>query len=349
MSSWPLITQLLAAIATGALSALSFWVLSRVMRSVALAVLVALLPVVLPNVGQEVTTTIGSIYIPMLVTVAYLIAFPIRSRAGVIVTSILLALTILTIPTAVLLIIPVALALWSRSISRRIALLWSGVLGAGLLVQLIAVLSSQGQRQGAVSVGSTLAWVDGLTAQLLTALPFAQIPNATITVPLPISVARLSALLLLLALAVVAVILIRARTQLSSGVAGLLILGLLLSAAPVIAGVPNPRYYVLTVIILIGCALMGIDRAFRNATSGVAASVVCVIVAVLWVPQLPAAMWRATADPQWPSELDRVRAECVDENASPSLVFSPAWPEPGLRLTAPTTASIECTSAQALR
>lgn len=341
MGSWPLVAQLLAAATTGALSAVAFWSLSRVLRSTALAILISLLPVILPIVGQEVTTTIGSIYIPMVVTASYLTAFPIRTRAGQVTTAILLALTVLTIPTAVFLLIPIALAAWSRSITRRCALVWSAILGAGLVLQVLALLSSRGQREGAVSVASALAWVDGLTSQLLTNIPFMNLPESVVNFSFPISLARLSALAILLGVGVISVFLIRSRTELPSGIAGILIVGLLLSAAPVIAGVPNPRYYVLTVILLTAGALIGIDRLLPRRSSTIGVVLVCAIAALLWVPHLPAAKWRATADPKWAAELDQGRKKC-STSESVSLLFSPHWPESGLRLSEPTTPTIAC-------
>ena len=348
ISWWPLIANATAALLAAVIAAWVMLVLRRAGCSFWFGALVAILPVLTPMVGYETIGAIGSIYLPLLFAATITVAFPQKGRAFTVLAAVLLLLTVLTLPTAVILVLPILGQAHAGRIRKQAAGLLAGVLIVGAAIQLGFGLFSEHRRQLSATTSTFFFWVENLPTYLAQFAPGLVIPEATLFVPFPITVARLlGAITVAVVVAVSLWLLISRRGSKAFGVATLLVMGLALSAIPVILGNPNNRYYAVTMVLWAAAGLLVVDmlvvRLRGNWQRGWATAAIVVALVVLWIPGYPAASWRAMAGPNWQDEIARAAQVCaVDQNAVVNFMMTPNWPAPGIPVYEPTTGLIRC-------
>ena len=345
---WPFVANATAAVLVAVIAAWVMLVLRRVGCSFWLGALISLLPVLTPMVGYEMIGAIGSIYMPLLFAATITVAFLQRGRAFTALAAVLLLVTVLTLPTAVILVLPIVGQAYAGRIRKRAAALLAGVLVLGAVVQLGYGLLSEHRRHLSATTSTVFFWIENLPPYMAQFFPGLVIPEATVFVPFPITVARLLGVLTVAVVVVVSLwLLVRRRGSSSFGVATLLMTGLVLSAIPVILGNPNNRYYAVTMVLWAAAVLFVIDRwlgrwpgTWQGTT---AAAAVAIALVVLWIPAFPAAPWRAAAGPNWQDEIARVARLCAaNPQGEVSLMMTPNWPAPGIPVYEPTTGRVRC-------
>lgn len=341
LESWAWATNLVAALAAGVLCAIAMgslrsWGLSRVP-----AAFISLLPVAAPIVGLEAINVYSSVYMLLLFTMTIVLATwtPDRSpwwaALGVLVTA-------LTIPSAIVLALPLVLL----AVNRRIKLTqWAPLFVAllvGMCAQLAVALNAAIPRPVSVSWNSINAWVENIPVALLTLWPGMSFGPTTIFGIFETPTQWWSGWLILALLVGLALLGVSRGDRVSWAAGVLTISGLAIGAIPTVIGYVSVRYYVAPVLLITASAVLMVTR-IRWRNPGVAALTGLAVVIFLWWPAFPASSWRATATPSWLTEVDRIRGACaVDVAATVDVLFSPDWPMPQVELSEPTTARAKC-------
>jgi len=348
--SWALIANLLAAALAGLTAALVLVVLRGAGLSLFGSGAVALLPVMTPIVGLEAINTIGSSYMLLLFVSTLAILFrPQRGNRWTWLVAVLLLLTALTIPTAVVLVIPVAMQMWRRAVGRSTGLLWIAALIAGLLPQAIVALTATTQRPIQLSVQSLNDWANSVPTSILTMWPgvslgeYSFFTNFTLA---PLSVTGWFVVVALVVLGSWQLWVGWRRLERSNAAIGALVLaGLAFGLIPSVIGYTNNRYFVVPVLLWAAALIIGLDPVIRRSrwwTVGLVAGLVLLV----WLPALPASEYRSTPAPAWTDEVARVEAKCLSDPAFVDRpIFSPFWPPNwGDGLDEPTHPNLPCTT-----
>ena len=348
--SWALIANLLAAALAGLTAALVLVVLRGAGLSLFGSGAVALLPVMTPIVGLEAINTIGSSYMLLLFVSTLAILFrPQRGNRWTWLVAVLLLLTALTIPTAVVLVIPVAMQMWRRAVGRSTGLLWIAALIAGLLPQAIVALTATTQRPIQLSVQSLNDWANSVPTSILTMWPgvslgeYSFFTNFTLA---PLSVTGWFVVVALVVLGSWQLWVGWRRLERSNAAIGALVLaGLAFGLIPSVIGYTNNRYFVVPVLLWAAALIIGLDPVIRRSRCWAVALVVGLVLMV-WLPALPASEYRSTPAPAWTDEVARVEAKCLSDPAFVDRpIFSPFWPPNwGDGLDEPTHPNLPCTT-----
>jgi hypothetical protein len=138
---------------------------------------IAWLQSLLPIVGLEAINTAGSAYMLLLVVAAICVSFPFTPRLPPFLVPLILFVTALTIPSSVVLFIPLLATVvfgWAQEKKQTIANL--GGLSLGLAIQFLVVLTAQNSRSVEITPASIQDWVAQFPKAVLTLLPgFAEI------------------------------------------------------------------------------------------------------------------------------------------------------------------------------
>ena len=328
---WPLATNLVAAVGAGLLAGGIAWTLATAGVGRLAAGAASLMSVLVPIVGLEAVNTAGSLYMPLLVWAALLASLPPKSTAHLALVVTVLLVTSLTIPSSIVLLLPLSVSayLWRPSLLRF--LLGTFALIMGFLVQVITTMTTANPRPVALSVDSAVAWFEGLASALwtLTPVPWGLDPtgvidaansNATLDVALQV-------VLVLLVLASLVVVWQGARSSqpVVAGLGMLVFTGVLLSGVPALLGYPNNRYFVIPIVAVCVAGVSLLDRLSTRwgTTLAIAVSIAAV---AMWIPRFPASDFRATARPPWTQMLEDAQAQCRAGAEQVSLTFSPDWP-----------------------
>ena len=345
LETWGWVSNVVAAVAWGLLSGITAgWLVARGF-GVYMASGIGLLPVVIPLAGLEAANSVGSVYMPLLYSATAILAVGWDSRSATWVAALIVMLAALTIPTAIILAVPLAVSLAAGRVPRHSALLVAGALAVGSIVQMTVVLTAPSARNLALTPEAIGAWLTDLPTAVVTLWPGLAFGQTTIFgfFSLPVVTWTGAAL-------AIGILLAGARWALNrhagASLAGLLLIcGLAYSFVPTATGYASNRYFVLTVLGVAAAGLLLLSRAFTGKSKWGFAGVI-IIFALAWAPAFPASEWRATATPEWRSTIDRVSAECSGDPTAPArLEFSPNWPQEGVtELQPPTNQFAPCSA-----
>ena len=346
-SSWPLVTNVLAAGIAGLVSGLSFVVMRRFGTGMVVSVVIGLLPVLAPIVGLEALNALGSMYMLLIFLCTLVIAFPApglsRRWLSIILVALLLLLTSLTIPLAGILLGLIAIQAIRRVISLRATVIWVVAIAIGLIAQVVTAATAAVPRAMSTSWESVDAWTHGTVQGLLSYWPGLSSGNVTAFGMSEVSPAPLTGALVVLALAILGIVLLVRGGDRRVGIALLLLSGLAYGALPTIIGWASNRYFVIPALLWGAALLVALDPWIRRTRVWVLV-LIAAVVAIIWWPMFPASQLRSTPAPLWSGEVERIAAKC---SADPTLmerpIFSPFWPPNwGDGLTEPTHPDITC-------
>lgn len=350
--SWALVANVLAALLIGLVSALALVVMRRAGMGWFVAVAVALLPTIAPMVGLEAINAIGSSYMPLLFLSTLLVLFaPFGglSRAWVIFGFVLLFLTALTIPSAVVVALLVLVQALRQVTSWRVGVIWLVGLGIGLLAQAWVALTAEAPRPIEFGVATLNAWAHSVPVSVFTYWPglslgeYSFFANFTLA---PVAITGWLFVVVIAGLGIWRLVAGWASMPGSAAPVGLLLLaGLAFGLIPTAIGDPNNRYFVVPLLLGGAATLVVLDPVIRRARVWILALIVVLVVA-LWWPAIPASWYRSTPAPVWTSEVARIEAQCLLDPAFVDRpLFTPFWPPNwGDGLTEPTHPNLPCTT-----
>ena len=346
-SSWPLVTNLLAAGIAGLVSALSFVVLRRFGTGLVVSVVIGLLPVLAPIVGLEALNALGSMYMLLMFLCTLIVAFPSpglsRRWLPIILVALLFLLTSLTIPLTGILLALIAIQAVRRVITLRATVIWVVAIALGLIAQAVTAATATVPRAMSTSWESVDAWTHGTIQGLLSYWPGLTSDDVSVFGMTTVSPAPLTGALVVLALGILALVLLVRGGNRRVGIALLLLSGLAYGALPTIIGWASNRYFVIPALLWGAALLVALDPWIRR-TRVWALVLIAAVVAIIWWPMFAASPYRSTPAPRWSDEVARIEYKC---NLDPSLmerpIFSPFWPPNwGDGLTEPTHPDITC-------
>ena len=350
--SWALVANLLASALIGVVSALALVFMRRAGMGWLVTIAVALLPSITPMVGLETINAIGSSYKPMLFLATLLVLFvPLGglSRSWVIFGFVLLLLTALTVPSAVVIAVLVVVQALRRVVLWRVGIVWLIGLAIGLAAQAWVALTAEAARPIDFGVESLNAWADAVPISIFTYWPglslgeYSFFANFTLA---PVAVTGWLFVVVIAALGVWRLVVGWPSASGSAAPVGLLLLaGLAFGLIPTAIGDPNNRYFVVPLLLWGAAVLVALDPIIRRARVWVLALVTALVLA-LWWPAIPASAYRSTPAPAWSSEVARIEAKCLSDPAFVDRpLFSPFWPPNwGDGLIEPTHPNLPCTT-----
>jgi len=333
LDSWPLATNLVAAVSYGAMSALIYWLLIRIPIPRVVAAFSALVPVLLPITGLEAINTAGSLYMVLLVAATIAVSANFRRPLPEWVLPTLLLVTALTIPVALVLAFPLGVRYLRKTISlRQLAVAMIGLI-VGSIVQFAVIIGAAGQRPVSVTSSSVQGWIDGTATAVAGVVGIRMEPiardslnwiDSTFGLPLGLTLTVIPAILGLAMLS---------RPKLEFP-ALMILTGSALSAVTAIPSINSNRYYVTFSVLVVLSIIMGLVQS-GNKSLLIAAAVLSGVFAVLWMSHFPASSLRATPEPRWSYMLEETRARCASEaeRVDTVLRFTPVWPPNDLNLT----------------
>jgi len=333
LDSWPLATNLVAALSYGAMSALIYWLLVRIPLPRVVAAFSALVPVLLPITGLEAINTAGSLYMVLLVAATIAVSANFQRPLPEWVLPTLLLVTALTIPVALALALPLGVRYLRKSIAlRQLVAAMIGLI-VGSILQFAVIISAAGQRPVSVTSSSVSGWIDG-TATAVVGLVGIRVE--------PIAIGALNwsdssfSLPLGLTLTLIPTILgfaMLSRPKLEFP-ALLILTGSVLSAVTAIPSMNSNRYYVTFSVLVVLAVVVALVQSGHRSLH-ITAAVVATVLAGLWISHFPASDLRAIPEPRWGYMLEETRARCAAEaeRVDTVLRFTPVWPPADLKLT----------------
>ena len=344
--SWALATNLTAAAIAGVVSALVVAILRLFGLRWFVVIVVALLPVIAPVTGLEAINAVGSSYMLLLFLATLVVAFPPSggmSRLTVALGAVLMLVTALTIPSAVVLLILIGIMVVRRALTVRVGLVWAIALTLGLVVQAIVALGAEARRPIALGTETLTLWADSIPTSIFTYWPglslgeYMFFSNFTLS-PLGITGWLMAAGLLVGGL----VLVVRYQGRLLA--VGILLLGGLgFGFIPSAIGYANNRYFVVPLLLWGAALLVTLEPVIARTRPWIIA-LVSVVVIVIWSPAFAASAFRATPAPPWSDEVARVEAACkADPEFIDRPIFTPFWPPNwGDGLIEPTHPNLPC-------
>jgi len=300
--------------------------------------------------GLEAINSVGSSYMLLLfVSTLALLFAPMRGKGWTAGIGALLLVTALTIPSAVVVLMVLAVQ-WARGAIRRGAgLLWAGALLVGLGAQAFVAVTAESRRPILFSWESLNNWADAVPVSILTYWPglsFGEYSFFTNFSLAPIAVTGWIFVALLVGLGLWRLVVgWRKGTSHDASVGMLFLAGLAFGFIPSAIGFTNNRYFVVPLLLWATAVLIWLAPAIQRARPWVIAVVVGVIV-IIWWPAFPASEYRSTPAPPWQQETERVEAKCLTDLAIVERpIFSPFWPPNwGDGLDEPTHPNLPCTT-----
>lgn len=343
LESWALVANITAGVSAGVLGMICFVSLVRWGLSPLWSTLVALVPVAAPIVGFEAINVYASIYMPLMFTMTIvLVTWTPERRPWFPALGALL--TALTIPSAVVLLIPLAVIFLRKTISLRSAVIVGAGLALGLAAQLVVSTTADNPRQIAVSIQSLRGWVDSVPMALTTVWPGLAFGPAPVFDMFTTPVQTGTGWLVIGFMLAGAVWLLTRPSGVAVAVGSMILVGMLAGAIPTVIGYVNNRYFVIPVLLWIAAALIALGTApWRRPT--IVWAVTAAVLVFAWWPAFAASSWRATASPSWEVEAARVSDTCrSDPGAVVDVLFTPEWPMPHIQVFEPTTGRVPCLS-----
>lgn len=344
LSNWPLVSNLVAAIAIGLGSAFITWLLIRANVSRGAAVVAGLISVSIPIVGFEAVNSSGSAYMIMLIIAAILVSFSFSPSLPVWLTPVFLLMSSLTIPSSAVLAIPLVFFLLTAKANRRRHLVNLFFLGVGLLVQFLVVITAENSRPIAITFDSLTQWVSQIPVAIATLAPaLTRLSGSGLIESDLVSPNSLWGAGILVAL-VLAVVFLNVKGSRKQAAAGWLIfVGFLMGLIPALAGYSNNRYFVVPLAVLL-IGILVIADSLIHKRNAIVFTFVGVLLAVLWLPAFGASDFRSQARPVWEPMLQGVVEGCESNTSGTgAIVFSPEWPFSDAIFLGPTSNIINCT------
>lgn len=326
LDSWPLATNLVAAVSYGAMSVFIYWLLRRIPLPKWAAAFAALVPVLLPITGLEAVNTAGSLYMVLLVAAAIAASATFERPLPPWVLPTLLFFTAITIPVALVLAVPLIVRYLRKDMPLRQLFSSLVALVIGSALQFAVIIGAAGQRPIRVSSTSVGGWIEGVATAAaglvgfkLELLSTGQMSWVGSAIDLPLGIA------LIVALTLVSVVMLRQRGLETPAL--LILTGLAMSAVPSILGLNNNRYYVTLSALVVTAMVVALFQG-TSRVSKIAIAVIPVALLIVWIPSYPATEFRATPEPRWNYMLEEARARCVAEPERVDVVlrFTPVWP-----------------------
>ena len=333
LDSWPLSTNLVAAVSFGALSALIYWLLRRIPAPRIVAAFLALVPVLLPITGLEAINTAGSLYMVLLVAATIAVSANFQQPLPTWVLPTLLLVTALTIPVALVLALPLGIRYMRKTITPRQLLPALAGLVIGSIIQFAVIINAAGQRAVGVTSNSLLGWIDGTATALAGLLGIRMEPIARDALNWVDSGFELPLGLALTAVPVRLGLVMLMRPGLETP-ALLILTGAALSAATAIPSVNNNRYHVTYSALIVLSIVLALATS-QTKSHQITAAVIAGGLVGLWMSHFPASSLRSTPEPRWSYMLEETRARCdaEPERVDTVLRFTPVWPPDDLALT----------------
>jgi len=352
IEAWAHGANLTAAALAGLVSALAFLVMIRAGLGAFVSAAVALLPVITPMVGLEAINAIGSSYMLLLFLSTLVLLFGPKtgwSRLDVGLIGVLLLVTALTIPSAIVLVVVLAVQLARRVVSLSVFGVWTGALAVGLVAQAVVALTALTRRPMNANTESFDAWADSVPTSLLTYWPGLSIGEYSFFTNFTLAPLSITGWLAVGAVVVIGLWKLRAGWKTERGhsaAIGLLLLsGLAFGLIPSVIGYTNNRYFVVPLLLWGAAALVWLDPVIRRSRPW-AVGVVAALVLLIWWPAMPASEYRSTPAPPWTAEVERIKAKCLSDPAFVDRpLFTPFWPPNwGDGLDEPTHPNLPCTT-----
>ncbi len=346
-SSWPLVTNVLAAGIAGLVSGLSFVVMRRFGTGMVVSVVIGLLPVLAPIVGLEALNALGSMYMLLIFLCTLVIAFPApglsRRWLSIILVALLLLLTSLTIPLAGILLGFIAIQANRRVISLRATVIWVGAIALGLIAQALTALSAASPRELNPTWETVDRWAHGSVQAILTYWPGLSSGDMSTFEMSEISPAPFTSALVVGFMGILAIVLLVRGGDRRVGVSLLLLGGLAYGALPAVTSWANNRYFVVPALLWAAALLVALDPRIRRTKSWILITA-AVVIGIIWWPMFPASQLRSTPSPAWSGEVARISAKCLGDPALMERpIFSPYWPPSDSdEFTEPTNSDITC-------
>lgn len=345
---WALAANVMAALLAGIVSGLACAILRRAGLHGFVSVAVSLLPVLAPMAGLEAVNALGSSYMLLLFLATLFLVLPPReanrSRAGMLAAGfVLMLITALTIPSAVVLI-PILVAMVLRGAwSWRAGAMWLFGLILGLAAQLGVALTADAPRQLTFGAETLNAWAEAIPVSILTYWPGLSIGEYSFFTNFQLAPLGITGWLIVGVLVLVGVWLAVQRTEHRLAIGVLILAGLGLGLIPSAIGYANNRYFVVPLLLWGSALLIALDGPIHRARPWIIAAVTALVL-LLWWPAMPASAFRATPAPAWTEEVARVEARCLAEpDVVERPIFTPFWPPNwGDGLTEPTHPNLPC-------
>ena len=343
LSSWALAANVTAAVCAGLLALVSFVSLVRWGFPALWSALIAFVPVSAPIVGFEAINVYASIYMPLMFTMTIVLVSWTSERRpwwpalGLLVTA-------LTIPSAVVLFIPLAILVWKGRMGRRDVYVVGLPLAAGLLAQFLVALSADNPRQIAVSFASLRGWIDATPIAVTTLWPGLSFGSTTVFGIFTTPVQMATGWLVVALIAFTGVWLLLRADRIRNAIGSMLLVGLAAGAIPTVIGYASNRYFVIPILLWAAAGLVALGAA-SWARPALVWALTAALLVFAWWPALAASPWRANASPSWSGEAARVTEVCgADPGAVVDVVFTPDWPLPHVEVFEPTTNRVSCLS-----
>ncbi len=343
MDSWPMATNLAAAVLAALLAALAVVVLRAGGSGGVAAIIVALLPTVVPIMAFEAINVTASVYMLLVFVAVLAVCFPPTRRFPTWAYAVGALLVALTIPSSAILLLPLAVSALRGRIPRRGAVVTAVALIVGLAAQAVATVMTANPRPMHWSVDALRSWADTLPSGLLTFWPGQTELTATGSFSSSTVSWTQAGVVIAAAVLVIGIVLVAVRGSTANGVGLLLLTGLFLGAVPAAAGYANNRYFVIPALLWLAALLIGLDRVVPHRE--IVLGVLAVVLVAAWVPGLRASDFRSTAAPEWSAMLAAARAQCdANPDGSVAITFSPSWPFADAVFPGPTNNVVPCSA-----
>ena len=343
---WALATNLAAAAIAAVVSAFAVVILRRFGLHWFVVIVVALLPVIAPVTGLEAINAVGSSYMLLLFLSTLLVAFPPASgmsRLTIALGALLMLVTALTIPSAVVLLILIGVMVVRRVLAVRVGLVWAVALALGLIVQAVVALGAEARRPISLGTETLTLWADSIPISIFTYWPGLSLGEYTFFSNFTLSPIGITGWLMATGLLIGGLLLVVRHRGRLLAVGILLLGGLGFGFIPSAIGYANNRYFVVPLLLWGAALLVALDPVIARTRPWVIA-LVSVAVIVIWSPAFAASAFRATPAPPWSDEVARVEAACkADPEFIDRPIFTPFWPPNwGDGLTEPTHPNLRC-------
>lgn len=345
---WAIATNIAGALILALVSVIAVRILRSAGMSWFVSMAVALLPALAPMVGLEAINAVGSSYMLLLFLATLVVAFPSLSREswkGNFLGALLLLVTALTIPSAIVLV-PLILMMFARKRMVGVrALVWSAAVLVGLALQFVVAVNAEAPRYITLGSETLDAWADAVPVSILTFWPGLSLGEYSFFSNFMLSPIAITGWLAAAAILVTGLWLVVRGSDRFIGVGVLLLGGLGFGLIPSAIGYTNNRYFVVPLLLWGAALLVSLDSKIRTARPWIV-TLVSAVVLLIWWPAFPASPYRSTPAPEWTSEVARIEAKCESD---PSFVdrplFTPFWPPNwGDGLTEPTHPNLPCTT-----
>lgn len=327
--SWPLVTNIAAALLAAVMAVLVVVVLRAAGIGAVASGFVALLPVLVPIAGFEALNVYSSGQWLLLYVAVLALSFPPEGRYRTWIYAVGVLVTGLTMPSAVVLFGVLAVQVLRHQIPKRGALVTAVALAVGLAAQVWAALTTAVPRVVKPSLDSMLAWLHSLPGALMTLVPgqASLTASGTVSSTADGSWGWAGITFVIVVIALGAWLILR-RDRIASGLGLVLLAALALGALPAVAGYANNRYFVIPIVLWVAALVIALDRWFPWHPN-IAVAIVAVVLTALWLPSLAPSSLRSTAAPEWPAMIAQARALCAEyPDGTATLTFTPGWPFP---------------------